>query len=198
MSMRVITFAHQKGGVGKSTLTLNLAYAFQGAGYRILVLDYDPQGSLISNAVLFPDIPVEVYQGEASLRRKDIDVILVDTPPYLASQLPEVFRYSDLVIVPTKTAVFDARAIRRTVEMIVTAKQRKPTLKAGIVRTHVSASEKDLLSETFTDLPVTLLKTQIHRRVSYSRSPLTRGVFNTKDTEAQREILELVRELGTL
>ncbi|HVC34806.1 MAG TPA: ParA family protein [Chloroflexota bacterium] len=44
--MRVVTVMNQKGGVGKTTTTLNLAAALREASWRVLVVDFDPQGSL--------------------------------------------------------------------------------------------------------------------------------------------------------
>jgi len=43
---KVITLNNQKGGVGKTTVTLNLAYQFAKKGYRSLLVDLDPQGNI--------------------------------------------------------------------------------------------------------------------------------------------------------
>jgi chromosome partitioning protein len=52
---RVIAFANQKGGVAKTTTTLNLAVAFQEQGKRVLAVDLDPQGNLTMSQGLNPD-----------------------------------------------------------------------------------------------------------------------------------------------
>lgn len=54
MSMKIYSVSNQKGGVGKTTTTLNLASALQALGLRVLVLDNDPQGNLTSS--LLPDL----------------------------------------------------------------------------------------------------------------------------------------------
>ena len=52
---RVIAFANQKGGVAKTTSTLNLAVAFKEQGLRVLCVDLDPQGNLTMSQGLNPD-----------------------------------------------------------------------------------------------------------------------------------------------
>ncbi len=52
---RVIVFANQKGGVAKTTTTLNLAVAFKEQGFRVLVVDLDPQGNLTMSQGMNPD-----------------------------------------------------------------------------------------------------------------------------------------------
>ncbi|MBA3427077.1 MAG: ParA family protein, partial [Actinobacteria bacterium] len=54
-SQRVIVFANQKGGVAKTTTTLNLGVAFAERGQRVLIIDLDPQGNLTMSQGLNPD-----------------------------------------------------------------------------------------------------------------------------------------------
>jgi chromosome partitioning protein len=53
--LRVIAFANQKGGVAKTTSTLNLGVALMERGFRVLLVDLDPQGNLTMSQGLNPD-----------------------------------------------------------------------------------------------------------------------------------------------
>ena len=53
--VRTIAFANQKGGVAKTTTTLNLGVAFKERGHRVLVVDLDPQGNLTMSQGMNPD-----------------------------------------------------------------------------------------------------------------------------------------------
>jgi chromosome partitioning protein len=56
VATRVIAFANQKGGVAKTTTTLNLGVAFRELGHRVLLIDLDPQGNLTMSQGLNPDV----------------------------------------------------------------------------------------------------------------------------------------------
>jgi chromosome partitioning protein len=79
---RVIAFANQKGGVAKTTTTLNLAAAFVESGYRVLCVDMDPQGNLTMSQGIDPDTlelsmyDVLVYHVPIKqvVRRREVDV----------------------------------------------------------------------------------------------------------------------------
>src|SRR5262245_33927476 len=53
--VRVIALANQKGGVAKTTTTLNLGVAFKEMGHRVLLIDLDPQGNLTMSQGMNPD-----------------------------------------------------------------------------------------------------------------------------------------------
>jgi chromosome partitioning protein len=53
---RIIALANQKGGVAKTTTTLNLGVALREMGYRVLLVDLDPQGNLTMSQGLNPDV----------------------------------------------------------------------------------------------------------------------------------------------
>ena len=67
---RVIVFANQKGGVAKTTTTLNLGVAFKEQGFRVLVIDLDPQGNLTMSQGMNPD----------SIERSMFDVLVHRLP----------------------------------------------------------------------------------------------------------------------
>jgi chromosome partitioning protein len=52
---KVIAFANQKGGVAKTTTTINLGVAFKEEGFRVLAVDLDPQGNLTMSQGMNPD-----------------------------------------------------------------------------------------------------------------------------------------------
>ncbi len=86
---RVIAFANQKGGVAKTTSTLNLAVALAEKGHKVLIIDLDPQGNLTMSQGLNPDeiersmydvlvhrLPIEnvIHHGEVDLAVSSIDL----------------------------------------------------------------------------------------------------------------------------
>ena len=79
---RVIAFANQKGGVAKTTTTLNLAAAFAEEGHRVLCVDMDPQGNLTMSQGIDPDtlersmydVLVHAASIREVIRKREIDV----------------------------------------------------------------------------------------------------------------------------
>ena len=72
---RVIAFANQKGGVAKTTSTLNLAVALVEQGHRVLTVDMDPQGNLTMSQGLNPD-SIERSMYDVLVHRLPIDQVI--------------------------------------------------------------------------------------------------------------------------
>ncbi|RZK44351.1 MAG: ParA family protein [Hymenobacter sp.] len=197
--MKIITIAHQKGGVGKTTLTLNLAACF-AQGLNVGVLDTDVQGSLSGIREELENITFVPYDGKMNrLTEQPFDILIIDTPPYLTNQLPDLFAVSDFVLVPSKVGFFDVMAIKATVEFLKQAQRQRPQLKYGVVlnmvkpRTALNKSVQEILN----DYGAILLTTTVSDRVSYTRSAITSGVFSSDDVKAKEEITELADEILT-
>src|SRR3954466_6853393 len=77
---RVISFANQKGGVAKTTTTLNLGVAFAEQGLKVLLVDLDPQGNLTMSQGMNPD----------SIERSMFDVLVHRLPIQEVIQHTEV------------------------------------------------------------------------------------------------------------
>jgi chromosome partitioning protein len=71
----VIAFANQKGGVAKTTTTLNLGVAFAESGYKVLLIDLDPQGNLTMSQGLNPDA-IQQSMFDVLVHRLPIDQVI--------------------------------------------------------------------------------------------------------------------------
>jgi chromosome partitioning protein len=195
--MKIITVAHQKGGVGKTTLALNLAACFKD-DLRVGLLDTDVQGSLSGLVDMLEGIELIPFNNDlASLRAVEKDILIIDTPPYLTNQLPALFEASDFVLVPSKVGFLDVMAVRATIQMLKEVQTRKKELKAAIVLNMVKprTNMNDEIREILKDYDIPVLKTSISDRVSYSRSPIMSGVFAGDDEKAKTEITALADEI---
>jgi chromosome partitioning protein len=80
--VEILALANQKGGVAKTTTTLNLGVAFAERGYRVLLIDLDPQGNLTMSQGLNPDtiersmfdVLVHRMPIEEVIERKEVDI----------------------------------------------------------------------------------------------------------------------------
>lgn len=121
--MKVIAFVSSKGGCGKSTAAAYIAVAAAQAGKRVVMLDADPQGSLVAwrERRQADDIatraidPGRVPEAVKRLRdHGDIDVVIVDTAGIASAGAIVVARAADAVLVPCKPSQFDFDAVGST------------------------------------------------------------------------------------
>ncbi len=204
----IIAVAHQKGGVGKSTLALNLTSFFTRNGAKSAVVDADTQGSISNLVHSFGEensygtvhlIERKSFQSFSDLSKlSQYDVLLIDTPPYLSTNLNEIFEIADFVLVPTKPAVFDMFAIEGTIDLINQARKSKTHLKTGVV-INMSLSGAKHVDEIKTYLKnkgITVMDTEIAKRVEFERCLLySDSIFGGNDEKAKEEISRLANEI---
>lgn len=195
---KIITIAHQKGGVGKSTLALNLAYRFSKE-IKTALTDTDPQGSTMQLKDIVEGIDILDYTGMKNLQTQPYDIIFIDTPPYLTENMISIFLNSDFVLIPTKAGVPDIMAIRATIELVKEAQTKKPDLKAGIVlnmvkpRANITEEAKEQLKGY--GLPILA---EIRDRVVFNNTFLSGGIGTGNDQQAIQELEQLTTEILNL
>lgn len=196
---KIITIAHQKGGVGKSTLAINLALCFQDQ-LSVVLVDTDLQGSLYHSREDFPDLVIIGADQVADIEKLAYDLIIVDTPPYLSNKLPDLFLRSDFILVPTKPGFFDVMAIHSTIALINEAIAKSNSVRAGIVLNMVKSRSgiTNDVRELLENMDIQLLDTVIHDRVSIARSSMTLGVLQSRDKKAKDEVTTLAEEIVEL
>ncbi|MDM1063920.1 ParA family protein [Empedobacter falsenii] len=192
---KIITIAHQKGGVGKSTLALNLSYRFS-KDVKIALTDVDPQGTIMNLQSIVEDFDIINFKTMKKLRDSEYDVVFIDSPPYIIDTIQPIFEESDFVLVPTKVGVPDIMAISTTIELIKNAQKRNKDLKAAIVlnmlKPNVKIKEQAIEQLEKYELPIL---SSIHDRISYGSSFLNGGVMGTNDSQAKNEIEKLSNEI---
>ena len=111
MSEHVIAVTNQKGGVGKTTTTVNLGAALAAAGKRVLVIDYDPQGSLTAS---FGYTPAEQKRTVNNLM-----LAAIDYPEDLETHLERTIirTESGIDLIPCNKRVADAAARLQVMQM---------------------------------------------------------------------------------
>ena len=191
---KIILITHQKGGVGKSTLTFNLAQNI-AANSRVAVLDFDLQGSLSQLEELVTDFKIIPYQDKLeSISELQYDFIFIDTPPYLSNHLAKLISISDLIIVPTKAGILDLLAIKSTLAIIEQEKRTIDTLVVfNMIKPNTTLTLDILIG--LEEYNVKTATTHISDLVAFTRSVLLKGVSNDKN--AQKQIDQLTEEILT-
>ncbi|OCB78847.1 ParA family protein [Flavobacterium crassostreae] len=191
---KIILITHQKGGVGKSTLTFNLAQNF-ATNSRVAVLDFDLQGSLSQLEELVTDFKIIPYQDKLeSISELKYDFIFIDTPPYLSNHLAKLISISDLIIVPTKAGILDLLAIKSTLTIIEQEQRTADTLVVFNMTKPNTTLTLDILIG-LEEYKVKIATTHISDLVAFTRSVLLKGVSNDKN--AQNQIDQLTAEVLT-
>ncbi|HHW34325.1 MAG TPA: ParA family protein [Paracoccus solventivorans] len=205
MAGRIITVAQQKGGSGKTTLTVNLAVALRRRGLSVAVLDTDPQGSLgrwfmerldrqgEDEGLEFTTSSAWGASYESEKLKKRFDMVLIDTPPKIESDLRPALRVADLVLVPVASSQVDLWATEGVLDLA--SRERRPVL-VVLNRTRPNTRLGAEVAEGAAQLGVAVAQAQLANRVAYAET-LGRGgaVAEGPAGPARDEIAALADEI---
>jgi chromosome partitioning protein len=114
MADLIISCLSQKGGVGKSTLARLIARTYAVAGWTVKICDFNTTqltskkwAEVRRSMKIEPIIPAEPYIAPTRLRRERFDLVVADGRPDSDQSSLDIARVSDLVVLPTGTAIDD-------------------------------------------------------------------------------------------
>jgi chromosome partitioning protein len=199
----IISLLQEKGGAGKTTIVINVAKAFKDLGYKVLLVDSDPQGSArdwhTSNDgdvldVIGLDRPT--LDKDISRFRREYDFIFIDGAPHLSTMAAKTIICSDVTLIPVQPSPYDVWASKSLVDLI---KQRqeitdgKPKaafiISRQITQTNIGKEVREVLEEY--GLPV--LKHGTFQRVVYPETAaIGQTVMNQCNKNPARQEIELL------
>jgi len=213
--MQIVSFLNQKGGVGKTTLTVNVADALaRQHGKRTLLIDADPQGSAVDwgavrnqkhnendGDILFPvvSLTTDAIQKEIKLLARDFDCVCIDGPPRINKVVAATIMASDLVLIPIQPSAYDVWATAEINEMIDYSKEQKPALKTAFVinsKIKNSVLGRDV-HEALAEYSLPIMNTEICNSMAFKRSASEgKSVLQTAPkSPAAEEVTKLTTEV---
>lgn len=173
-ALRTVAILAQKGGAGKTTLTLHWAVAAEAKHRKVAVLDTDPQGSATawaerrlelgkSSPAVFKAQDRNLPELIAACAADGYDLVLIDTMPRVERPSVDAARVADLVVIPCGPSIIDIEAIGATIA--ITTRLQTPAvvvLNQGRPGSSINTQAAQLLSGY--GLP--LCPTTIMRRAS--------------------------------
>jgi chromosome partitioning protein len=210
--MPVICLLNQKGGVGKTTLALNLAADFATAGDAVLYVDADPQGSALDWSAVRQKEPLfNVVGMPRNAIHKQLPMLAVnyaytfiDGPPLVGEVARSAIIASNLIVIPVQPSGPDKWSTKTILDLVTEARVFKDNLKAviainrKIVGTAIGKSFAEEFAADYPDFPV--LRTEISQYVAFTEA-LTTGSTVLEmhpDGQAARQVHALANELKKL
>lgn len=206
----VISVVNTKGGVGKSTLSINLADAYFSQGHRVMLIDHDFQQASTNRWKQAADAAgretcrVIVAEGDLPRLVDDLssayDVIVIDAPGRLERATTTLIAVADLVLMPVQPSALDLWTCENAINWIEERQMitgGRPEARFVMSRCHPDERVNRTDTERVASTGIPVLTSRTVQRVSYPRT-LAEGqtVFDLpEDDKARCEILAIQAEI---
>lgn len=128
--MHVICLLSQKGGSGKTSLSISIACVAERYGEGALIIDLDPQATACKwgdrrnadSPIVIDAQPARLANALKKAREEGIDLAVIDTPPRSAEAALAAAKLADLILLPCRPQMYDLETIPNTLELIATAR----------------------------------------------------------------------------
>jgi chromosome partitioning protein len=176
---RVVALLSQKGGVGKTTVTMQLAAGLAERGYHVAIGDLDPQESASRwAAAASPTSPFPaVVTGMSGASARKADLILLDCPPSIEhAHTLAALECADIVLLPVVPSPTDLWSTRAAERLVVATMARRPKLRAALLPNRVqrTALAGDVL-EVLREFTLPVLEAALAQRNAYAQSAVAGG-----------------------
>lgn len=205
--MPVIALVGNKGGAGKTTLTVNLAAGLSQHG-SVAIVDADPQGSSLQWRINTDESSAPpVYPAEANLieqieaLEREYAYVIADCPPSVdAPQTLLVLQVTDLALVPVQPSPVDLWATVHIERAISHARELNPSLAARLVinQLETRSTLSQLIRDALVEINVPVADTPIRRRAVYRASALEgQSVYamGARGKDAAAELDQFINEV---
>ncbi|GAB3901697.1 AAA family ATPase [Spirosoma agri] len=205
----ILSVTSLKGGVGKSTISQNLAVCFAHAGYKVCIFDVDTNQSAIHWSGFRPDdspaIPVFGQPDGIELSKnvklinRDYEIVIIDGTPSLNKITSKIILLADLLLIPIIPSGLDIWAtthfLDRYRDAVVEKEKHIPAyflMNQFQPNTNLAKEVKEVLEDT--EIPV--LANSLKSRTAYREAVIKGlGVVEYKDEKAKAELVNVFNEL---
>jgi chromosome partitioning protein len=206
MTAKIIAVVNQKGGAGKTTVSMQLAGTLGRRGHKVLVIDADPQATATRWAASASDeqpFPASIsglsaaggkVHREAQKYIEDFEYIVIDCPPAADSPVPQsALMIADVALVPVIPSPLDLWAsvgIARVIDSIRDINEAlEPRLVVNQCQLNTSLAREAV--EVLREYSIPLAKTRLHHRTAYRQAAVYGGTVHILGKKAEQAIAEI-------
>jgi len=200
---KMIALLNGKGGVGKTTTAINLAFGISRRGHSVVLVDTDPQGS-VSNYYDEEKCPFglvhaceekEIYRVRKML--SSYDYIIIDGAAAISSTTAAAVMVSDAVVIPVTPSPLDFSACGAILAVLEARNEMKPIETRFLITKKITnALMVRELREAIGETEIPLMRTGTTHRQSYIRTMQNGGsIYDSTDAAAKGEMDNITKEI---